>query len=257
MTSIAESVRILIGNPFAHTADVWQRAADHLQQSDVADLISRLVYDDRRAYAKRINPDYFTEAEVDVDVRVIHADETAPGNGFRLHRGEVGVKTLATVYKKIKFYTRENVGAGEIGLPPEEMETTSAWMLLDPATTLELGLNDPRHAGGWSGLAYLLRHLLPVYLGCSVTDVRGKAEIKSAEFNRPSLFLFDAVPGGVGLAEKIFELWPRLLSTALEVVTRCPCTSGCPACVGPAPRIGTLGKQVAARILRRCSLPSS
>jgi len=216
-------------------------------------LISRLEYEDRRAYAKRINPDYFTEAEVDVDVRVIHADETAPGRGYELHRGEVGVKTLATVYKKIKFYTRENVGAGEIELPPEEMETTAAWMLLDDATTLELGLVDPRHASGWSGLGFLLRHLLPVYLGCSVSDVRSKAEIKGPEFDRPSLFLFDNAPGGVGLAEKIYELWPVLLSSAREAIGRCPCTHGCPACVGPQARGGSLAKDVAKKILDRCS----
>jgi len=220
-------------------------------------LVTRLEYDDRRAYAKRIDPDYFTEAEQDVDVRVIHADVDAGGPGYRLHRGEVGVKTLATVYKKIKFYTRENVGAGEIELPPEEMDTTAAWMLIDPDAALALELDDPRHAGGWTGLAYLLRHLLPVYLGCSVTDVRGKAEIKSAEFDRPSLFLFDAVPGGVGLAERIYELWPTLLATAREVIERCPCSCGCPACVGPAPRVGSLGKTVARRILERCSGPSS
>jgi DEAD/DEAH box helicase domain-containing protein len=213
-------------------------------------LIARLNYDDRRAYAKRINPDYFTEAEVDVDVRVIHEDQSAPAFGHVRYRGEVGVKTLATVFKKIKFYTRENVGAGEIALPPEEMETTAAWMLLEPDAARELGLFDPRNASGWSGLAYLLRHLLPVYLGCSISDVRSKAEIKSAEFDRPSLFLFDAAPGGVGLAEKIHEIWPRLLGAAREALRRCPCTHGCPACVGPSPLMGgTLGKQVALRVL--------
>ena len=169
----------------------------------------------------------------------------------------MGVKTLATVFKKIKFYTRENVGAGEIDLPPEEMETTAAWMLLDRDAAYEVGLTDPRNAGGWSGLAYLLRHLLPMYLGCSVGDVRSKAEIKSAEFDQPSLFLFDYAPGGVGLAEKIYELWPNLIASALEVVERCPCTCGCPACVGPAPRVGSVGKEVALRILKRCSGPSS
>ncbi len=218
-------------------------------------LITRLAYEERRAYAKRINPDYFTEAEVDVDVRVVHADAMVRGPGHELHRGEVGVKTLATVYKKIKFYTRENVGAGEIALPPEEMETTSVWMLLDPATAAEAGLGDPRHAGGWTGLAHLLRHLLPVYLGCSVTDVRGKAEIRSPDFDRPSLFLFDNAPGGVGLAEKMHELWPLLLETAREVVSRCPCANGCPACVGPAPQTGALGKEVAGRILHLCVGP--
>ncbi len=220
-------------------------------------LITRLEYDDRRAYAKRVNPDYFTEAEVDTDVRVLHADTTNRGRGYDLFRGEVGVKSLATVYKKIKFYTRENVGAGEIHLPPEEMETTAAWMLLDPAEAAALELADPRRAGGWTGLSYLLRHLLPLYLGCSVSDVCAKAEIKSAAFDRPSLFLFDNAPGGVGLAERIAELWPRLLASALEVIRRCPCTCGCPACVGPAPRVGSLGKEVATGILMRCSAPSS
>jgi len=220
-------------------------------------LVTRIEYDDRRAYAKRINPDYFTEVETDVDVRVLHEDATTPGPGFELWRGEVGVKTLATVFKKIKFYTRENVGAGEIDLPPEEMETTAAWMLIDLEATRELGLDDPRHGMGWSGVGYLLQHLLPVYLGCNVADVRRKTELKSPAFDRPSLFLVDNTPGGVGLAEKIFDLWPTLLRSAREVLESCPCASGCPACVGPGPRVGSLGKEVARRILRRCSSPPS
>jgi len=220
-------------------------------------LITRLLYDDRRAYAKRINPDYFTEAEVDVDVRVIAEDDMQPSRAHRVFRGEVGVKTLATVYKKIKFYTRENVGAGEITLPPEEMETTAAWMLLDADAASELGLFDPRNAAAWTGTAYLLRHLLPVYLGCNVSDVRSKAEIKSAEFDQPSLFLFDAAPGGVGLAERIFELWPALLAAARDALGRCCCTHGCPACIGPSPRTGGVrAKELAGRILARCSSPS-
>ncbi|MCZ6573246.1 MAG: DEAD/DEAH box helicase [Planctomycetota bacterium] len=219
-------------------------------------LVTRLDYDQRRAYAKCVNPDYFTEAEVDTDVRVVHADEQRPGPGFMLHRGEVGVKTLATVFKKIKFYTRENVGAGEIHLPPEEMETTAVWMLLEPSAAAELGFDDPRCGPGWSGLAYLLHHLLPLHLGCNVSDVRRKAEVRSAEFDRPSLFLIDNAPGGVGLAEKCYEVWPRLLETARAVVERCVCAAGCPACVGPTRDVGSLGKTVATRILQACSSPS-
>ncbi|MHC4410605.1 MAG: ATP-dependent helicase, partial [Planctomycetota bacterium] len=116
-------------------------------------LITRMEYDDRRVYAKHINPDYFTEAEVDVDVRVIAEDDRQPSRAHVLYRGEVGVKTIATVFKKIKFYTRENVGAGEITLPPEEMDTTAAWMLLDPDAASDLGLFDPRNAAAWSGIA--------------------------------------------------------------------------------------------------------
>jgi DEAD/DEAH box helicase domain-containing protein len=133
------------------------------------------------------------------------------------------------------------------------METTAAWMLLDAPAALELGLDDPRHAAGWSGAGYLLHHLLPVYLGCSVSDVRRKTEVKSAEFETPSLFLIDNVPGGVGLAEKIHELWPVLLKSALEVVSKCPCASGCPACVGPGLGAASPAKAVARDILRFCA----
>ncbi|MFQ5843517.1 MAG: DEAD/DEAH box helicase [Planctomycetota bacterium] len=220
-------------------------------------LVTRLAYEDRRAYARKVNPDYFTEAEIDTDVRVVHDDVGRPGRGYALHRGEVSVKSLATVFKKIKFYTRENVGAGEIHLPPEEMETTAVWMLLEPETARSLGLDDPRCAGGWAGLAYLLHHLLPVYLGCNVTDVRRKAEVRSAAFERPALFLVDNVPGGVGLAEKGYELWPKLLDAARATIERCVCAQGCPACVGPTREVGSWGKPVAARILGACSSPSS
>ena len=217
-------------------------------------LITRLEYEDRRAYAKRINPDYFTEVEVDTDVRVIHADAETTGPGYKLWRGEVGVKTIATVFKKIKFYTRENVGAGEIELPPEEMDTTAVWMLLDKPTALELGLTDPRNAGGWSGVGYLLQHLLPVYLGCSVGDVRKKTEIKSAEFECPSLFLIDNVPGGVGLAEKIFELWPTLMRSARELLDACACASTAARRASARPVTSERwAKAVARRILERCS----
>jgi len=220
-------------------------------------LISRMEYEDRRVYAKRINPDYFTEAEVDVDVRVIAEDESVAHPAYTLNRGEVGVKTLATVYKKIKFYTRENVGAGEIALPPEEMDTTAVWMLLDPGVASELGLFDPRNAAAWSGMAYLLRPLLPMYIGCNVSDVRSKAEIKGADLDRPSLFLFDSAPGGVGLAERMFELWPSLLHAAREALACCPCSHGCPACIGPSPATsGTLAKDLPGRVLDACCVTS-
>ncbi|MHC4410604.1 MAG: Zn-binding domain-containing protein [Planctomycetota bacterium] len=102
-----------------------------------------------------------------------------------------------------------------------------------------------------------MRHLLPVYLGCNVSDVRSKAEIKSSAFDRPSLFLFDTTPGGVGLAERIYELWPMMLSAARDALARCVCSHGCPACIGPSPRTGgVLAKDLAGRILERCSSPS-
>ena len=73
--------------------------------------------------------------------------------------------------------------------------------------------------------------------------------MRSPHFRRPTLFLYDRVQGGVGLSELLFAEHRALLAAALDVVTRCECTGGCPACVGPVAEVGTLGKETARAIL--------
>jgi DEAD/DEAH box helicase domain-containing protein len=218
--------------------------------------IESFDHKNRRACARRVESDYFTEAEVDVDVRVLRLEERAArGRGaesaedWSIWRGEVHVTTLATQYKKIRFYTRENVGAEDIHLPAEELDSEAFVLTLSDETAAELGLAAGDRGAAWRGLGMLLRRVAPLVLACQPRDLGLSTQVRSPHFRRPAIFLYDAVQGGVGLSEILFRSQRALLGSALEVVARCACTHGCPACVGPTAEVGMLGKETARRVL--------
>ena len=220
--------------------------------------IERFDHHNRRAYAKPVESDYFTDAQTDTDVRVLrlercwqrnrtHAEPS--GEDACLWAGEVHVTTVATIYKKVRFYTRENVGAGPIQLPPEELDTESFLLTLSEPTAAELGLDVGNRGAAWRALANLLRRMAPLHIRCSASDLGISSHVKSPHFQRPTLFLFDRVQGGVGLSSLLLEAFPVLVRTALGVVQRCACREGCPACVGPRAQVGPEGKETVLRLL--------
>ena len=184
----------------------------------------------------------------------------------RRAHGEVHVVSRVVGFKKIKFYTNENVGSGELDLPEQEMHTTSYWMVV-PAEVmagLPFGLADRRD--GVIGLAHAMKNVAPLLLMCEGHDlgmaidglsveggnrvggtVRGSApEHLSAE---PTVFLYDNYPGGIGLSEPLDGMHGELLQQTRALIDGCPCESGCPSCVGPEGASGPLAKAVASRLL--------
>src|SRR5699024_195522 len=149
----------------------------------------------------------------------------------------VTVNALATLFKKIKFGTHENIGSGPIHLPEEEMHTTAYWLTLEEAIADRLSRDELQ--AGLVGLANVLGHLAPLYLMCDPRDLGVAAQVKAVHSGKPTLFLYDKYPGGVGLSEKLFELSRELLQTARGHIEKCPCEEGCPSCVGPAVETGS------------------
>ncbi len=213
-------------------------------------LVERFDWKERRASVRKIDPDYYTQAETETEVRVLHVDETVRFPGYEAHRGEVHVATLAKAFKKIKFYTRENIGVGEIHLPPEEFETEACVLAVGDALAQEIGLTQGADAGGLRGVAELVQGLVPLFVRVDPADVRVLAELEHPHFARPALVVFDNIPDGVGLSEKIFRVHREVLQAALGLVARCPCQRGCPGCIGPAPDQGLRGKALAQALLR-------
>ncbi|MGB0333126.1 MAG: Zn-binding domain-containing protein, partial [Planctomycetota bacterium] len=230
--------------------------------------VERFDYKNRRAYVTEVESDYYTDAQTDTEVRVLRLEERsrrdravarveapAPpegpreGEDYSGWRGEVHVTTVATLYKKIRFYTRENVGAGDIHLPAEELDTEAFVLTLSEHTADELGLAGGNRGAAWRALGDLLRRVAPLYIRCQPSDLGLSSHVKSPHFGRPTLFLYDKVQGGVGLGELLFNAHRDLLAAALDVVTRCSCPAGCPACVGPTAEVGPLGKETVERLL--------
>jgi DEAD/DEAH box helicase domain-containing protein len=218
--------------------------------------VEQFDYHNRRAYLRQVDSDYFTEAEVDVSLRVLRLEERAirlradGQEDLSAWRGEVHVTSLATQYKKIRFYTRENVGAEDIHLPAEELDTESFVLTLSDAAAADLGLVGGDRGAAWRGVGEILRRVAPLWLRCAPTDLGLSAQVRSPHFVCPTIYLYDTVQGGVGLSEALYSSWRDLVRSALEVVTHCPCDSGCPGCVGPREEVGPLGKQTACKVLR-------
>ncbi|MEW6072363.1 MAG: DEAD/DEAH box helicase [Planctomycetota bacterium] len=216
--------------------------------------VERFDYENRRAYARAVPSDYFTEAETDTEVRVLRLEERMGRaadveEGWSVWRGEVHVTTVAALYKKIRFYTRENVGAEDIHLPPEELDTETFVLTLADSTAATLGLTLGNRAAAWRGVGRLLRRVAPLFVRCQPGDLGLSTEIRSRHFRHPAIFLYDRVPGSVGLGSALFREHGELVRAALDVVGHCACAQGCPACVGTVEEVGALGKETARAVL--------
>jgi len=222
--------------------------------------VERFDYAGRKAYVRRVDSDYFTDAIDYTQVKELEEFEWSPAGGVKIAHGDVRLNRQIVGFKKIKFYTMENVGAGHLSLPEQEMHTTAFWLHF-PAEFLArfADLSPADRQGGLVALGALLRTVGalcvmcdPRDLGVSITeDIAG-----ALTAFEPNLYLYDNYPGGIGQSAALFKLAPRLLDGAATLLAACPCESGCPSCVGPIGEVGERGKEVAGRILRELIHPA-
>jgi len=216
--------------------------------------VERFDYEGHKAYVRRVDSDYFTDAIDYTQVKELEEVESSPAGGIKVAHGDVRLNRQIVGFKKIKFYTMENVGAGNLSMPEQEMHTTAFWLHF-PAEFLArfTDLSPTDRQGGLTALAALLRTVGalcvmcdPRDLGVSITeDVAG-----SLSAFEPNLYLYDNYPGGIGQSAALYKLAPRLLDGAAKLLAACPCEAGCPSCVGPIGEVGERGKEVAGRILK-------
>jgi DEAD/DEAH box helicase domain-containing protein len=176
-------------------------------------------------------------------------------------------------FKKIKFYTNENVGSGELQMPENEMHTTAYWLTVPREVMAALPFTGEERRDGVVALSYTLGHMAALFLMCDRHDLgvalgdngqgeariergltrlgwKGRDEAAPGLDYEPNVFLYDNYPGGIGLSEPLYRLHPRLLGESLALIAACGCRDGCPSCVGPAGEIGSRGKEVALALLR-------
>lgn len=221
--------------------------------------VDHLDWERKEAYVKRVDVEYYTDAQIKSEIHALDEFESVPvGLGARGH-GEIGLITKATMFKKIKLGTHENLGAGRIHLPELEHHTTSYWWRLDEELDDVLRREGLSLGDGLKGLAHLVSQVAPLYLMADPADVRSVPMIKSPHTGGPTLFVYDTYPGGVGFSRKLFDLHELVVDAARERLSRCPCTQGCPSCVGSVLDAGDLAKRSALALLdrARAGLPRS
>ncbi len=237
--------------------------------------VERLDYGERKAYVKKTDVDYFTDAIDYTKIKILHIFDKRNLEKCTISHGEVHVATQVVGFKKIKFHTMENVGAGDLSLPQNEMHTTSYWLTIPSEIIGSLPFTPEQKINGLFGLAYLIHHVAPLFMMCDLHDVgvcigdnisgrslpprnisfkfqpQEEEAIFFAEAGfEPNIFIYDNFPGGVGLSPSLFDLEKKLLEQCARTIEVCPCQEGCPSCVGPAKESGELSKQAALAILK-------
>jgi DEAD/DEAH box helicase domain-containing protein len=231
-------------------------------------FVERLDYRERRAEVKQVDTDYFTDAISYTKVQILEAFESQPqAQSFKNH-GEIHLTTQVVGFKKIKFYTMENVGAGDLDLPEHEMHTTSYWLTLPKTLMDSLPYRPAVRLGGVRGLAHAMRQMAVLFLMCDLKDIQLAIEdnlgrkatepvngVSSALPNthdiiyEPNIFIYDNYPSGIGLSQPLYEMHDQVIRETARLIRSCPCREGCPSCIGPKGEVGDLSKQVALDIV--------
>jgi len=243
--------------------------------------VEKLDFEGRKAYVRRIDCDYYTDAITYTKVTVLetvavggsaalddHARRDPVHSSLQSH-GDVHVSSRVVGFKKIKFYTNENVGSGELELPEQQMHTTAYWLTVPAEIMGALPYAADDRRDGVVGLSFAMRQVAQLLLMCDRQDIGisigsgeqgDETDLNRAGFpatisDQPRIFIYDNYPGGIGFSQPLFTMHDDLLARTRALIAGCECEHGCPTCVGPIGNTGPLAKIAALRILELIASP--
>jgi DEAD/DEAH box helicase domain-containing protein len=208
--------------------------------------VEKLDFAEKKAYVRKVDVNYFTDANLAVDLKVLDVFEQETAGAGRAW-GEVRVNALVSMFKKIRFNTHENLGAGPVNLPETEMHTTAFWLAFPPGALG--GMSPPAVESGLLGLSHLAPQIASLFLMGDPRDLRSVCQVKAPFTELPTLFLYDNYPGGVGYSREIYRIYREIFQAARRVIANCRCGDGCPSCIGPVSQAGEPAKKHALQLL--------
>ncbi|HLU76341.1 MAG TPA: DEAD/DEAH box helicase [Burkholderiales bacterium] len=221
--------------------------------------VERLDWVGRKAFVRKTDADYYTDAIDYTKLKLLDEFEACERDGAKCAHGEAHVLRRVAGYKKIRYYTHENIGYGNVHLPDYDMHTTAVWWQLREQVLERAFASRYEALDGFLGAAYAMHHIAallslaePRDLGRSVgdgaaqwsavVDADGRSSARSLSGEpidlaqrafRPTVYLYDNFPGGIGLSAPLYDLRDQVVTRAIELIEQCRCLQGCPACVGP------------------------
>jgi DEAD/DEAH box helicase domain-containing protein len=211
--------------------------------------VDQLDWPRRKAYVHQVSVDYYTDAQLKSNLKVLEVFDSLSAEENSHNVGEVAVTSVATMYKKIKFNTHENVGWAKINLPELTMHTQAFWYTFSEQAHEHLGIPQQELADAMKGAANVLANVAPLFLMADPRDLSVLPMMREALSQKPTIFVWELYPGGVGYSRKLFQVYREVLQAAVELISGCRCANGCPSCVGPALEVGDNGKTGTIKLL--------
>ena len=250
----------------AHAMSQGHPGAIYIHQS-AQYVVESLSEGERVILLSRVYPDYYTRAVESTEVRILAERarvsygaqnavgeaipgettpgvtapaESAPGEPvpgepqlapLTMHRGQVQVTDQVTGYRRFSVYGGEYLGEEEQPMPPEVLMTEAVWFTFEPSYLFGAGVTEEDSPGTLHAAEHAAIGLLPLIATSDRWDLGGLSTLLHVDTGRPTIFVYDAAPGGAGISERGFNAVAQWLSATLEAIESCGCDNGCPSCV--------------------------
>ena len=208
-------------------------------------IVKKLDLENKTCFVEEKQVDFWTDSVVKTDLEVLTEDSygallsagclESSSPRLKWVVGDVLVRTQVEKYKKLRFHTHENIGYGEVNVPSEEMQTRYLALLFDETTAGGSSLtkvDEMKRAAILSGAGRLIHEIAPAFLMCDRQDLGLSERVRDPHFQTATLYFYDKYPGGTGLSEGLADFLNAALAAARERLDACPCSEGCPSCIG-------------------------
>jgi len=193
-------------------------------------VVKKLEMEEKIAYVKKTAAEYYTQPIQVGSARVLNEEQIQNTDLGQLGFGPLEVWWKTVGFKKIRFYSMENLGQEELDLPEQFLRTRGLWFIPSEAAAEAVGDAGYQLSNAIVGLRNLITWALPILAMCDPNDIAG--QVNYSCFGTASLIVYDRYLGGLGFSRRGFENFSQLLKLASQILEECACETGCPSCVG-------------------------
>ena len=195
-------------------------------------LVKQLDMEKKVAYVESVNVDYYTQPWFSEEITITERQAEKVWRSVAVQIGTARIIRKMVGFTRIRFYTLENLGTQLLDMPEQELDTVAFWLTPPPSVVDAIqqrrGLN---YDDGLEGIKNVLESILPLRAMAEAQSIRGK--VQSTDLGEQAIFLYDAHPGGLGYADRGYDLLDELMLHAFKLISECDCEEGCPSCVRP------------------------
>jgi DEAD/DEAH box helicase domain-containing protein len=205
--------------------------------------VEQLDLVDRRALLRPFDGDWFTQPQRETNTAIEALIERRETMGVRLSFGTVVVTEVVVGYQRKALADHQAIDFQTLDLPETAFTTQALWYELeDPilgAGGTDIGID--RLLGALHATEHAQIAVLPLLAMCDRWDIGGLSTNAHAQTGRPTIFIYDGHPGGVGITRQGYRGFERLVADAHRLIAECRCKRGCPSCV-QSPKCGNLNE---------------